>query len=326
MGSGMEDSFARSCYAAPDRILVATALTDLEYLTPQAVAQAEAAQAELVFVHAISSDAPAAQTTFYNPLKADRDARLTLEVLARHIRARNIACCTVVRHGQPAEVIEEMLREKSAGRLIAGRRATAGAAQDSLGSTAGQLVLETPVPVCCLPPQAAACSDGKSRMQRSQYGLGLGEIEVPQTILYPVGEDGPHPEGVRFALDLAQYLHANLILLQVVDSAAKSGPASFTSCSAGLWPSVRSITRPDASVGTLLEAVRETGAEMLLVEAPPSLGGNATVPATLSELVAQAPCPLLTYPVLPWNRKHSELHVLSGSYSDSTSLSSLGIS
>ncbi len=321
MGSGMEDIFARSSYAAPDRIVVATALSDLEYLAPQAVAQAEAARAELVFVHAIAPGVPPAQATFYNPLKADRDARLTLEVLARHVRARNIACTTAVRHGQPTEVVEELLRQRSAGRLIIGTRATTDAPQDSLGTTAGELLLQTPVPVCALPPQPAEASTARAAARRAPVGLGQGSIEAPRAILYPVGNQGPHPEGMRFALDLAHYLHSELVVLQVSSPGTAADDRLPIPCSASLRPRMRRIRRPDASVASVLDAVRETGAGMLLTEAPPSLAGGQAVPATLAELVAQAPCPVLTFPVLPWNRNHPDLHILSGAHDGSTALS-----
>lgn len=328
MRPGIEDGFARSCYAAPDRIVVATALTDLEYMVPQAIAQAEAAQAELVFVHAIAPGAPPAKATYYNPLKADRDARLSLEVLSRHVRARNIACSTAVRHGHAVEVLEDFLRERPAGRLVIGTRATSEGKIDLLGSTAEQLLLQTPIPVCALPPPTAATSDARSVAGRAQAGMERAGRETPRTILYPVGKEGPHPDGVRFALDLAQYLHSELILLQISGSYGTYTSTTASqpiSCSAGLWPRMRLISGSDASVSALLAAVRKAGAGMILVEAPPSLTGSATIPATLSELVAHAPCPVLTFPVLPLDHNHPDLHVLSGLHCDSGSVLPVGV-
>lgn len=312
MRPGIEDDFARSCYAAPDRIVVATALSDLEYLAPEAIAHAEAARAELVFLHAIAPDAPPANATYYNPFKADRDARLTLEVLSRHIRARNISCSTAVRHGRPAAVVEDFLREKPSGRLMIGMRANCEGDSGRLGTTAGEILMQTPIPVCALPAHKAEASNAKGAAGRAQAGEWHGSSEKPRAILYPVGEQGPHPEGVRFALDLAQYFHAELILLQISKRAVGRTEPKSISCSAGLWPRMRRIGGTDASAPALLQAVRETGAGMMLVEAPPSLTGSTTVPATLAELMAYAPCPVLTFPVLPWNQNHPELHVLSG--------------
>ena len=315
MRPGIEDDFARSCYAAPDRIVVATALSDLEYLVPQAVAHAEAAHAELVFLHAIAPDAPPAQATYYNPLKADRDARLTLEVLSRHIRARGIACSTAVRHGQPAEVVEDFLRERPAGRLMIGRQASREENAGRLGSAATQIMLQTPIPVCALPAGVEERGNAKQPGGRAEAGAWQGRGDGPRAILYPVGENGAQPEGIRFALDVAQYFHAEVILLQISREGAYRAEPKTISCSAGLWPRMRRIHGTDASVTALLEAVRETGAGMILTEAPPSLTGSTTVPATLAELVAHAPCPVLTFPVLPWTQSHPELQVLSATHS-----------
>jgi nucleotide-binding universal stress UspA family protein len=319
MRTGIEDGFARSCYAAPDRIVVATALTDLEYLAPEAIAHAEAARAELVFVHAIVPGEPPAKATYYNPLKADRDARLTLEVLSRHIRARNIACSVAVRHGSPVEVLEEFLHERASGRLMIGARANAEGNANELGSTATQLLLQTPIPVCAVPPQDVQAANAKTPVQKSK------SEEKPRTILYPVGEQGPNPEGVRYALDLAQYFRSELILLEISKGGSATPASSSVSCSEGLWPSMRCMTQVDGSVPALLHAAREVDASMLLVEAPPSLAGGATNPATLSDLVAQATCPVLTFPVLPMDHKHPDLRVLPGFHSSPSAASSVGV-
>lgn len=325
MRPGIEDGFARSCYAAPDRIVVATALTDLEYLVPEAIEQAEAARAELVFVHAIVPGEPPAKATYYNPLKADRDARLTLEVLSRHIRARNIGCRVAVRHGAPVEVLEEFLQERASGRLLIGTRASAEGRTEGLGHTAAELLLQTPIPVCVLPPQNVPTTDAKTPVQKAKGGTEQKSGETARTILYPVGEQGPNPEAARYALDLAQYLRAELILLQISRNEDGTQDALPISCSEGLWPSMRRRTQTDASVSALLDAVRDTEASMLLVEAPPSLADSAKMPATVAELVAQAPCPVLTFPVLPMDHRHPDLRVLPGFHSNKSTASSVGV-
>lgn len=324
MRPGIEDGFARSCYAAPDRIVVATALTDLEYLAPQAIAHAEAAGAELIFFHAVVPDAPPAKATYYNPLKADRDARLTLEVLSRHVRARNVACTVTVRHGQPAELLDEFLRERPSGRLMVGARATGDGDSNRLGSTARQMLLQTPIPVCVLPPETLERNGKRSTAGETGAGSREGSGKRPRTILYTVGECGPQSEGVRFAQDLAQYFHAELVLWKISNrNSSTSGPTPI-SCSAGLWPRMLQIDGNDASITALLAAVRDNSADMILIEVPPSLGSGACIPATLAELVAQASCPVLTFPVLPLDRQHPGLRVLPNLHSGLDSTSTAG--
>ncbi len=325
MRPGMEDGFARSCYAAPDRIVVATALTDLEYLAPHAIAHAEAAGAELVFFHAVVPDAPQAKATYYNPLKADRDARLTLEVLSRHVRARNVACRVAVRHGQPADLLDEFLRERPAGRLMIGARTTGDGDSNRFGNTARQMLLQTPIPVCVLPPTALECKGGRSMAGGSDTGSGKGSSRRPRTILYTVGECGPQSEGVRFAQDLAQYFHAELVLWQISSRRSSTSGRKPISCSAGLWPRMLQINGTDGSIAALLTAVRDNNADMILIEAPPSHASGVGIPAPLAELVAQASCPLLTFPVLPLGRQHPGLRVIPNVHSGLDSISPPGV-
>jgi nucleotide-binding universal stress UspA family protein len=319
MRPGIEDGFARSCYAAPDRIVVATALTDLEYLVPEAIAHAEASQAELLFVHAIAPGGPPAKTAYSNPWKADRDARLALEVLSRHVRARNITCSVAVRHGTPLEVLEEFLQERNPGRLIIGREGDTESRKKGLGRTATQLLLQTPIPVCAVPSRGGEFTDGAASGQSMKCN------ERPRTILYPVGEQGPNREGLRFALDLAQYLHSELILLQISKTESRTSDSSSISCAAGLWPRMRRIWQTDASARGLWEAAGDARASMLLLEAPPSLCAGTAFPATIAEVVAEASCPVLTFPVLPRDHAHPDLRVLAGTHSSQSAISTIGV-
>lgn len=311
MRADLEEGFERSCCAAPDRIVVATALTDLEYMAPYAIAHAEAAKAELVFVHAIAAGTRSANATYYNPLKADRDARLTLEVLARHVRLRDIECNVAVRHGEPAEVLDDYLREKPFGRLMIGARANPAIVEGSvgLGRTAVQLLQQTPIPVCVLPsqiPEASRCrSTAKPHAAISESRFGK-----PKVILYVAGEKAPHAEGVRFALDVAQYFHSEVILLQISNGSHAESEAHSISCWQGLWPRMRQIHRTDASLSGLLETAHGCGAEMIVVETPFAIGESAAPAATLAELSGQAFCPVLAFPVLPRDCKHDAFRIL----------------
>jgi hypothetical protein len=78
---------AEAGLAAPGKIVVATDLTDTEYLLPHAIAQANAAGASLILVHAVlpheSMPVETGAVPYYDPLRMDRDARLMLDSLAR---------------------------------------------------------------------------------------------------------------------------------------------------------------------------------------------------------------------------------------------------
>jgi Universal stress protein family len=79
MRSSAEDCFRIRALASPDHILVATDLTDTDYLVPHAIAQAKDCGAHLTVVHAISPpDAllmESGATAYVNEGKRDRDAR-----------------------------------------------------------------------------------------------------------------------------------------------------------------------------------------------------------------------------------------------------------
>src|SRR5260370_8186330 len=101
----MHNVIEKCALAAPDRILVATDLTDTEYLVPYVIAQAQVAGAGITLVHAILPS---------NPVPSDlaaivRDARVMLHGVARQIESRGITCNAAVREGRSSEVIPEEL-------------------------------------------------------------------------------------------------------------------------------------------------------------------------------------------------------------------------
>ena len=116
-----------STFAAPGKIVVATDLTDTEYLLPHAIAQAKASTASLVLVHAVlpheSMPVETGAVPYYDPLRMDRDARLMLDSLARDIRAQGVECVAAVRHGFVPDVVAEVVKNSGAGRLIGGNSA-----------------------------------------------------------------------------------------------------------------------------------------------------------------------------------------------------------
>src|ERR1700689_1721778 len=71
-----------STFTAPGKIVVATDLTDTEYLLPHAIAQAKASGASLILTHAVlpheSMPFETGAIPYYDPLRMDRAARLML--------------------------------------------------------------------------------------------------------------------------------------------------------------------------------------------------------------------------------------------------------
>jgi nucleotide-binding universal stress UspA family protein len=144
--------------AAPHKIVVATDLTDTDYLLPHAMAQAKVCNASLILVHAVlpheSMPVETGAIPFYDPLRMDRDARLMLDGIARDIRSRGIECVAAVRHGFVPDVVAEVVKNSGAGRLILGTHGRRGLKKFVLGSVARQLLETVDIPVCTIGPRA----------------------------------------------------------------------------------------------------------------------------------------------------------------------------
>lgn len=195
-------------FARPGRIVVATDLSDTEYLLPHAIAQAKTSGASLILVHAVlpheSMPAEAGAAPYYDPLRMDRDARLMLESLARDIREQGIECATSVRHGYVPEVIAEVVDNARAGRLILGTHGRRGLKKFVLGSVARQLLEAVEIPVCTVGPRAHQGTKG-----------------LPHTILHPASLGGQHAASASLSLSLGQQFGAQVVLLHVI----QPGPA-----------------------------------------------------------------------------------------------------
>src|SRR5271163_4071542 len=111
-------------FAAPQRILVATDLTDSDYLVPYVVAQAKASNARVTLVHAIapanSFPAEAGAIAYGDRDCIDRDARAVLLKMAWQIEAHGIVCNIDVQHGFASDVVRQALLDTRATRLIIG--------------------------------------------------------------------------------------------------------------------------------------------------------------------------------------------------------------
>ena len=118
--------FKTRALAAPDRILVATDLSDTEFLIPHAIAQAKESGAELTLLHVISpiltGPTDPSVVAYFDLPQIKRNASLAIEEAACKIQARGVKCKTLVRDGFPGEVILETLRTTGADRLIIGKR------------------------------------------------------------------------------------------------------------------------------------------------------------------------------------------------------------
>ena len=299
MQAPIENRFERSAFAAPDRIVVATDLSDLDYLVPHAIVQAKTSRAALTFIHAVAPDETsmkASAISYSGPLKTHRDARLKMEIVARQVREQGVECATAVRHGLALDVIAEIVHQTGAGRLIAGTHSRVGVKKLRRGSVSLQLLRQLDIPVCIIGPHAHAASPQ----------------ETLRTILHPVSLSGVYEQSAELALNVAQYSRAKLALLHVFDPDNESHIApgrtvtlAYSSLDAlvpsdDLWPPVSTRETVGHVVPEVLRVANEIHADMIVlgVHADSFLwttrGGG-----TAYQIIGSASCPVLTLKVSP---------------------------
>lgn len=199
-------------FVCPDKILVATDLTDIDYLIPHAKAQCEASGASLVLAHTIP---PIESTTLEDSVLFIADvARVKAQERLNHgrhilaealgkVRAAGIDCEIVVRHGHPGDAIAELASRAQAGRVILGTHGRRNLQKFFLGSTANEILKSVEVPVWTVGPHARPFAHGQ-----------------PRRILHPVSLSSGYQETAKLAVELGQFYQAEITLLHVLPHAA----------------------------------------------------------------------------------------------------------
>jgi nucleotide-binding universal stress UspA family protein len=205
-------------FSAPQRILVATDLTDCDYLIPYVVAQAKASNARVTLVHAVvpanSFPIEAGAIPYIDWDGIDRDARSVLLKMARQIEGQGVVCNIDLQHGFASDVVREALLDTGATRLIIGTHGRGKLGQFVLGSVANELLKTVEVPIFAVGPAVLNSSDHAT----------------PRKILHPVSLVGDFQKSVDFAADLARSYGAELTLLHVMtpDFGKKGSERSVT--------------------------------------------------------------------------------------------------
>jgi nucleotide-binding universal stress UspA family protein len=283
-------------FVVPDKILVATDLSDVEYLIPHAVAQARACGSSLTLVHvippgeAIPLDASAIPYLDVAEMKAE--ARDLLERAGDRIRSAGIPCDVVIVEGNPRDQIKAQALELHAGRILAGTHGRRHLKKLLLGSVAHEILRTADVPVCTIGPHAH---------EASSFG-------APRKILHPVSLCAGYQSSARTALEMAQFYGAGITLLHVLSRSVQSQPdadrvIAWTQSElrravpeeASLW----THATVQVEIGDVVEEVLSVATEMeadLIV-----LGVNADFSFwpihgddTVYNIIANARCPVLS--------------------------------
>jgi len=207
-----ENCFQTRVLAAPDHILVATDLTDGDYLIPHVVAQAKASNARVTLFHVIPPNdtlpMEAAAIPYIDQSKIYLDVRSILEEMAGVIKAQGIFCEVSMRQDYAADAICAEIGKTGANRLIMGTHGRRKLAQMALGSVANELLTRVDIPIFAVGPGAHG---------GAEHVIPQPEHVTPKNILHPVALGREYKRGVCLAFDLAQTYGAKLTLLHVLD-------------------------------------------------------------------------------------------------------------
>jgi nucleotide-binding universal stress UspA family protein len=287
-------------FVAPDKILVATDLTDIDYLIPHAKAQCEASGSSLVLCHVVqpvdSGSLDAAVVFIADDAGAAtqrllEEARKTLGEVAAMMRADGIDCQVVIRYGHPRDVVKELVTHVHAGRVVLGTHGRRNLKKFFLGSTANEILKSVEVPVWTVGPRARPFAHGQ-----------------PTRILHPVSLSSGYEETAQLAVKLGEFYKAEITLLHILPRdvhAEYTGErlVRWTAFELGrlipdeatLWTTATIAVEAGEIVGQILSSAEKLRADLIVMGSNPDtafwpIHGDNTV----YNVIAEAKCPVLT--------------------------------
>jgi nucleotide-binding universal stress UspA family protein len=280
-------------FAAPERILVATDLTDSDYLIPYVVAQAKVSNSHVTLLHAIipanSFPIEAGAIPYGDRESIDKDARALLFKMAHQIEAHGIVCDVDVQHGFASDVVREALADTGATQLIMGTHGRGKLGQFALGSVANELLKTVDVPIFAVGPRA----------------LTSPEHAAPRKILHPVSLDGECQKSVDFAIDVAQIYGAELTLLHVMSpdatrsnnsertlNWAKNAMLALTPKGVTYVPPIQAVATCGHLVEEILSAANRTQSDWIILGVDGDYPLWSLKDSTAYKVLAAANCPV----------------------------------
>ncbi|HTZ57404.1 MAG TPA: universal stress protein [Acidobacteriaceae bacterium] len=296
----IKDDSGNRAFTAPDHIILASDLADLDYLIPHAIAQCWTCESSLTIAHIIPDKlsgsldeavALIADTSATHSQRTLQEAGEKLSVAAGKIRSAGINCFTTIRHGQAHIKIQELIREVRAGRVILGTHGRRNVKKFFLGSTAHEILKTVSVPVLTVGPHARLYAHGE-----------------PHRILHPVSLTSGYQETAQLAVKMGQFYRAEITLLHVLPAEAQSEYAEerlmqWTNFELGrlipdeapLWTTATTMVEEGDIVGKILATAEKLEADLIIMGANsdssfwPVYGDN-----TVYNVIAEARCPVLT--------------------------------
>ena len=281
-------------WAHPRRIMLATDLTDLEYVLNTTIQQAKTYQAKLLIAHVLQSHEPA---LIESELVADSKpvyakAQIALDQAVALALAAGVPCSSRLLHGEVVYELEKAAVGWRADRVVAGSHGKKKFLLHILGSVAAVLFHRVEVPIFAIGPHAVTMKE---------------RVQGPMRILLGVAFDQSVERLVEFALSVAEQLSARISLVNVVPETAKAHPSTkqVIHCSETMLNGLlngRSLRKSVADctvvqghpVEAILEYARQLPADLIILGASPHSAFNERfVPRTAYRVLCDSPCPVL---------------------------------
>jgi nucleotide-binding universal stress UspA family protein len=278
-------------------ILLATNLTDIEWLFPYTCSLAEESGAHVTVLHVIPSlnafSIDLAGMPYYRPDEAIAEAKKHLNDFCTRTCTAKTTAEVVAVDGAPADAILATASQIHADLLVMGTRSNRGVDKWLHGSVAEAVLRSSPIPVITVGPHAR----------------GVAAQGRPiKSILFATSLKGRTTdiENANLTLRWAERLHGHLTLLHVVEGSGGDDLAQERRCEA-LERELRALVPEDAFRKTLVDARVRSGrpSREILTAAThtdlialgalrsPVLGRFAPE-GTLYKVLAEAHCPVVT--------------------------------
>ncbi len=229
------------------------------------------------------------------------EAREKIQQLAT--RLGKIPHQTYLRHGQVWTNLSSIVREKNIDLIVLGTHGRTGFGKLILGSVAEDILRHAPCPVLTVGPRVC----GRARLPNFRTNGGeLAPVELDlRHILYATNVAPVSPEVASLAIALATDFEAQLTLMHVIERYTNphDRPALIEAGAERLQaivPRDVRLTAPEivVEVGSAPECIvkvaREREADLIVLGAHPANLTTHLPWTTVHDVVAHAPCPVLT--------------------------------
>lgn len=278
----------------PSQILVATDLSDCEFLLPHAIEQAKVYGAQLTFVHALLNVGIPGYDIAAGYVDLEPWADERMKRVVETVRAEGVSCeSRITRTLFPEDSIPAALRGAGAKRLIMSTHGRGRIGQMMLGSVAQKLLNALDIPLFVVGPHVGTSPEHCN----------------PRRILHAVSFAKGYEETVEFACRIAERHGAELMLSHVLDPDIEKGVNSRRTLQ---WAKtaleeaagdrtamgIPLLTRVDCGnvIDEILNAARVFRADWIVLGARLRTEAPVLANSIAYKLTAAANVPVLTFP------------------------------